>query len=297
MDEEKNDQKKGTVDSFASMFKEFGNAVAEIFNDPKLKEKAKEFGESAVESAKALGERFKDEDVKSKFKDVGKAAQEFGQNVSESFKDEKKTSDTKKSTDTSDEQDDELNEADIVETELDKKIEKKIDEKLNKIGHKTEEIDKKIDDYFKNTRGGRIAGYSIAIFWNLAFLIFFNFYYEYIAVYTTEGRIPIITEGWRAFLPILTIALVASIVGNIVLIIHERYELRQIIDIVTNLLGIAAVITLLYLFPFDFSVIPHGGLSLALTPIVTIVLILIAVGIGVGILVRFIKLIIHLSKN
>ncbi len=294
---QENDDQKGTVDSFVKMFKEFGNTVAEIFNDPKLKEKAKEFGESAVESAKALGERFKDEDVKSKFKDIGKAAQEFGQNVSESFKDEKKNNDTEENGGSPREPNGAPDKEDSDAVSLDEKIEKKIEEKLNKVSYIAEDVDQKNNDHYKNTRGGRIAGYTMYLFWNLALLIFFNFYYDYIAVYTTFGRIPILTEGWMAFLPLVTVALVVAIIGNIILIIYDRYELKQIVDMVTNLLGIAAIITLLILFPFDFSVIPHGGLSMALTPIVTILLILIAVGIGVGVLIRFIKILIHISKS
>ena len=68
------------------MFKTFGEAISEVFNDPELKEEAKEFGKSAAKSAEALGNRFKDEDVKAKFRDVGKAAQDFGKSVSDSFK-------------------------------------------------------------------------------------------------------------------------------------------------------------------------------------------------------------------
>ena len=51
--------------------------------------KAKEFAESASESAKVFGNRFKDEDVKDKFRDVGKAAEDFGKSVADCFKKEK----------------------------------------------------------------------------------------------------------------------------------------------------------------------------------------------------------------
>ena len=68
------------------MFKVFVEAIGEIFDDPKLKEKAKEFVESATESAKLFGSRFKDEEVKAKFGDVGKAAQDLGKSVSDCFK-------------------------------------------------------------------------------------------------------------------------------------------------------------------------------------------------------------------
>ena len=51
---------KGTADSFGEMFRAFGEAISEIFNDPQLKEKAKEFGDSAANAAKTFGNRFQD---------------------------------------------------------------------------------------------------------------------------------------------------------------------------------------------------------------------------------------------
>ena len=55
MAEGKGPGKKSATDSFGEMFKAFGDAVAEIFRDPELKEKAREFGRSATDSAKPLG--------------------------------------------------------------------------------------------------------------------------------------------------------------------------------------------------------------------------------------------------
>ncbi|MFC2035149.1 hypothetical protein ACFLUJ_03385 [Chloroflexota bacterium] len=81
--------KKTSTEIFADMFRTFGQAISEIFNDPTLKEKAKEFTESAAESAKILGSRIKDEDVRDKFRDVGKAAEHFGKSLTEHFKKDK----------------------------------------------------------------------------------------------------------------------------------------------------------------------------------------------------------------
>ncbi len=81
--------KQTTAENFGEMFKAFGDAISEIFDDPKLKEKAEEFAESAVESAKIFGSRFKDEAVKAKFRDVGRAAQDFGKSVANCFKADK----------------------------------------------------------------------------------------------------------------------------------------------------------------------------------------------------------------
>jgi len=90
MAKEKENAKKGPGDSFGQMLTAFGSAISEIFNDPELKEKAKEFGDAAAESAKALAKRFKDEEVKEKLSDAGKAAQDFGKTVAEHFQAEDK---------------------------------------------------------------------------------------------------------------------------------------------------------------------------------------------------------------
>ena len=74
-------EKKDVFESFRQMMEEFGNAVGEVFRDPDLKQKAKEFGNSAKDSAKAFADRFKDEDVKNQFKEVGKAAKKFGKSM------------------------------------------------------------------------------------------------------------------------------------------------------------------------------------------------------------------------
>ena len=86
MSQDDNVDKKAAAENFAAMFKTFGQAMSEIFNDPELKQKAKEFADSTAESAKVFGSRFKDEDVKDKFRDVGKAAEDFGKNVADFFK-------------------------------------------------------------------------------------------------------------------------------------------------------------------------------------------------------------------
>ena len=93
MPQEEKKHEKTTAENFGELIKAFGNAVGEIFDDPKLKEKAKEFADSATESAKVFGSRFKDEEVKAKFGDVGKAAQDFGKSVADCFKAGKEKSD------------------------------------------------------------------------------------------------------------------------------------------------------------------------------------------------------------
>lgn len=281
-----NKKDKSSIESFGDMVKEFGEAIGKIFSDPELKKKAKEFAKSAEDSAKAFGKRFRDEEVKDKFKDFGKAARNFGESVSDYFKDDKEK------------------EEDINQKKFE--WEKKLDEKMKKFGEKTEkagkefgrkieEVGDKVDHYFKGTRGGRITGYSFAIMWSVIFFVFFNFYQSYIAYYHYDGiwhRYSLLTESFSQWLPIVSVALVASIIGSILLIIYDGYFFRQIIRIVLNLFGLTAIISLLTIFPFDFTVFPRD-LTGILNPIVITVLILIIIGIGIETMVRLIKLIVN----
>jgi hypothetical protein len=82
---EKTEGKK-VAENFSQMFESFGTAMSEIFNDPKLKEKAKDLGKSVSDSAETFAARFKDEEVKDKFREFGKAAEKFGKSVGDYFK-------------------------------------------------------------------------------------------------------------------------------------------------------------------------------------------------------------------
>jgi len=160
-------------------------------------------------------------------------------------------------------------------------------------------------DYFKNTKSGRITSSSLAIAWSFVLLIFFNFFNEYIAYYQYETvgsvarwvRYPILTGDFNAWLPILTTTLTLLITGHIILIILDKYILRETTLIVLNLFGIATVLTLLSIFPFDFRLIPNTIVT-DISPIITaVVLIGITVGLAIGTLVSFIKLIVTVSTK
>ncbi len=167
------------------------------------------------------------------------------------------------------------------------------------------QIGDKIEHYFKSTRGGRITASVFAIAWSIVLLIFFNFYNQYIAYYhsetvngiTTWTRQPLFTEDINLWLPILTTTLILTIIGHIILIIFDRYTLREIVFIILNAFGLATVLTLLSVYPFDFSIIPNATAADAVYSGVIILLILISIGISISMLVRFIKLIIHTVKQ
>ena len=154
----------------------------------------------------------------------------------------------------------------------------------------------KAENYFKSAKSGRITSSSFAIAWSFVFLIFFNYFNEYIAYYDFETagwvRYPVLTEDFGAWLPILTVALTLSIAGHIILIVFDRYILRETTLIILNLFGIAVVLTLLSIFPFDFSAIPNATIADIAPIIATIVLIGITVGLVIGTLVSFIRFIV-----
>jgi hypothetical protein len=73
--------------------------------------------------------------------------------------------------------------------------------------------------------------------------------------------------------------------------------LREIVKIIMDAFGLAAVVTLLAVFPFDFYVVPDAAAATGTQIGVTVVLVLITVGMSIGILVRVIKLIVNLLKG
>ncbi len=281
---------KSPVESFSEMVKEFGETMSKIFNDPELKKKSKEFAKSAEDSAKAFGKRFKDEGVKEKFGDFKKAARGFGKSVSDYFK-----------------SDEEAEGEAEAESDLEKKIDQraaKFEEKAKEAGKrfekKIDEVGDKVEGYFKSTRSGRVTGYSFAIMWNVVFFVLFNFYSQYIAYYQYDGgtwsRYPILTEAFAQWLPIVSTALVAAIIGNILMIIYDGYYFRLIVRVVLNLFSLTAVISLLTIFPFDFTVFP-GDLTGILNPVMIVVLVLAIIGLVIDTIVRSVKLIVSVGKN
>jgi uncharacterized membrane protein len=165
-------------------------------------------------------------------------------------------------------------------------------------------IEDKVHAHFKG-RSGRITASAFAIAWSIVLLIFFNFFNQYVAYYhsetidgiTTWTRYPFFTEAVNLWLPILTATLIIAIVGHIIMIILDRYILREMIHIVINAFSLWTVLTLLSVFPFDFSVIPSTTAAEATYLGVKIFLILISVGVGIAILVGVIRLIVNVVRG
>ncbi|MFP3879571.1 MAG: DUF4870 domain-containing protein [Dehalococcoidia bacterium] len=166
---------------------------------------------------------------------------------------------------------------------------------------KSAQVGEQREDYFAGTRATRIAGYSIVIALNVALLVFLCFFHRYIAWYSTgpggaATRSPILTDDYFRWLPVLVVALAISIGAHIALIIHDRYWLREAVQIVLAAIGVGVVANLLAIFPFDFTVIPDANLADIMPAMVNIGLVVVAFVLGISALVRFIKVLVGVPK-
>lgn len=175
---------------------------------------------------------------------------------------------------------------------------------LSHLADLDERIERKVGDFFKSRREGRITASAFAIAWCIVLLVFFNFFYEYVAYYngtTVNGVVtwtsyPFFTSEISLWLPILNTTLAIAIIGHIIMIIVDRNILRQAIRIIIDGFGLATVVTLLTVFPFNFDVIPSSEAATITHAAVTVVLICIAVGFGIALVVRIIRLLVSLAK-
>ncbi|MBE0431733.1 MAG: DUF4870 domain-containing protein [Dehalococcoidia bacterium] len=166
---------------------------------------------------------------------------------------------------------------------------------------KDDKVDRRQDGPSRRARADTIAGYSVVIFFNVALLIFFTFFHRYIAWYSTNPdgsitRLPLLTAEYFTFLPILVTAFVITIVAYIILILYDPYWLRETVQIALAAIGVAVIVSLLSIFPFDFSVIPNATVASFMPGLVTVIFVLIAVGLGIAALVRFIKLMVTVGQ-
>ena len=167
------------------------------------------------------------------------------------------------------------------------------------------EIGRKIEEYFTKKRGGRVAASAFSIAFSIIMLIFFNYFNDYVAYYSSDTvngvvtwtRAPFFNDDISLWLPILTTALVISIIGHSLMIIFDRYVLREVLQLIIDAFSLASTITLVTVFPFDFYVIPSTSIAEGVELGVTAMLIFVCVGIGIGILVRSIKFFVNLVKG
>jgi hypothetical protein len=145
------------------------------------------------------------------------------------------------------------------------------------------------------SRCGEIVSDLAIILVTGANLIFFAFFHKYIAWYTIEAdgtiaRLSVLTDDYFTWLPFPVTASIVVIVANAIMIVFNRSWFRQAAWVVFCLIGITMVVSLLSIFPFDFSVIPDATVAMTAPKWVTVSLILMAVFYGISALVLSAKL-------
>jgi hypothetical protein len=146
------------------------------------------------------------------------------------------------------------------------------------------------------SRAGEIGSHISIIFMTVAQLIFFTFFHEYIAWYTTEPdgsvtRLSMLTDDYFMWLPFPITASIVAIVAYTIMIFYDKYWFHMTAQIIVNVFGIAVAVSLVSIFPFDFSVIPNATAVNVVPIVVRVFFILLAVVYGVTALVLFVKLI------
>ena len=141
-----------------------------------------------------------------------------------------------------------------------------------------------------------IGTHVLMILVTVANLILITVFHQYIAWYTTmpDGsviRLSMLTDAYFTWLPIPITASILAIVAYTVMIFYDRYWFRTTAQIVLHVTGIAVVVSLLSIFPFDFSLIPNAAAADVVPTVVTAFLIFMAVVYGVSALVLFVRLI------
>jgi len=152
------------------------------------------------------------------------------------------------------------------------------------------------------SRTGETASHISIVFVTVAQLIFFTFFHKYIAWYTTEPdgsvtRLSMLTDEYFIWLPIMITASILVIVASIAMIIYDNYRFSRTIQIIFSIIGIAVAVSLVSIFPFDFSVIPNDTAVDVVPIVVTVFFILLAVFYAITALIMFVKLRSHVAKQ
>jgi hypothetical protein len=105
-------------------------------------------------------------------------------------------------------------------------------------------------------------------------LIFFTRFHKYIAWPITEPdgsitRLSMLTNDYFTWLPIMITGSIIVIIASIGMIIYDSYRFRRATEISFNVIGIVISISLLSIFPFDFSVMPSDAATAVVTKVVT----------------------------
>ena len=152
------------------------------------------------------------------------------------------------------------------------------------------------------SRSGEVSSHIFIILVTLAQLIFFTRFHEYIAWHTTEldgsvTRLSMLTDDYFTWLPIMITGSIIVIIVSIAMIIYDNYRFRKTGEISFNFIGIIISVSLMSIFPFDFSVIPNATAVEIMPIVVTVFLILLPIFYGVTAVIMFLRLRKHIKSK
>ena len=126
----------------------------------------------------------------------------------------------------------------------------------------------------------RRVGYVVAVILNAALLYLCN-------VWPGWEAVPFLTDDTRLVIGLVNASIAVNLAANLVYFVRDPTWLRALGDVVTTAVGLAAVLRVWQVFPFDFS-----GSSFDWALAVHLLLVVAIVGSVIGILaagVRFVK--------
>ena len=147
-----------------------------------------------------------------------------------------------------------------------------------------------------------MSSHIFIILVTLAQLIFFTGFHKYIAWNTTEPdgsvtRLSMLTDDYFIWLPVMTTGSILVIITSIAMIVYDNYRFRKTAEISFSIIGIIIAVSLVFIFPFDFSVIPNATAADVVPIVVTVFFILLAVFYGATALIMFIRLRRYATEN
>ena len=144
-------------------------------------------------------------------------------------------------------------------------------------------------------KSGEVSSHIFIILVTLAQLIFFSFFHKYIAWFSTDPdgnviRLSMLTGDYFTWLPIMITGSTIVILVSIFMIFYDNYRFRKTGEISFNVIGIIISVSLVSIFPFDFSVIPNATAVNVVPIAVRVFFVILPVFYGVTALIMFLKL-------
>ena len=130
----------------------------------------------------------------------------------------------------------------------------------------------------RTARPGRRVGYVVAVVVNAVMLYLIN-------VAPGWQVVPFLTGDMTLVLGLVNTTLIASVVANLVYVVADPPRLRALGDVVTTSIGLAAMVRVYMVFPFDFGDASWWDGATRVLLFVGIV------GSGIGIVVALVRLV------